>query len=271
MEIQPRHKKSVWLDPVTQVSVVRRRVDKPVAMHLHEYYELEIILGGSGLQDLNGSVYPIGPGSIYFLTPIDFHAVTPTDELEILNVAFSETLLSPELQLYFMNRREDLIFSSLEEAEGMAMLVHRLERECHTDDPFSTDARKHLLELLMHSIARNASAGQPPARTPSRQMEDAMRHIFHHFREDISLSQVAERSGYTVNYFSHLFHESCGIRFVDFLTRLRLNYARSALLTTTLSVSQIAENSGFSSCSNFFRAFRKETGLSPEVYRKTKQ
>ena len=51
--------------------------------------------------------------------------------------------------------------------------------------------------------------------------------------------------------------------FVDFLAQLRLNYARTMLLTSNLSISHIAQISGFSSSSNFFRAFRKETGLSP--------
>ena len=97
-----------------------------------------------------------------------------------------------------------------------------------------------------------------------------MRYLFRHFREDVTLAQVAEKSGYTPNYFSHLFHESCGIRFVDFLTQLRLNYARTMLLTTNQSVSQIAQSSGFSSSSNFFRAFRKDTGLSPLEYRNLK-
>lgn len=271
MEIQTRHKKEAWLDPATQISVVRRQVNRPVTMHLHEYYELEIILDGSGTQNLNGSVYPIGPGTVYFLTPIDFHAITPNRELDILNVAFAESLLSPALQLHFMNRREDLIFSSQEEAAGMAMLIHRLERECHTDDPFSADARTQLLSLLMYSIARSMKTGKTPPRADSRQLEVSMRYLFRHFREDVSLAQIAEQSGYTPNYFSHLFHESCGIRFMDFLTRLRLNYARSALLTTSLPVSQIAQSSGFSSDSNFFRAFRKETGLSPEAYRKAKR
>lgn len=271
METRTRHKKEAWLDPATQISVVRRQVGKPVSMHLHEYYELEIILGGSGLQNLNGSVYPIGPGTVYFLTPIDFHAITPTDELDILNVAFAENLLSPVLQLHFMNRRDDLIFSSQEEANGMAMLIERLDGECRREDQFSSDARSQLLSLLMYPIARSMNAGRPPARAESQQLEDSMRYLFRHFREDISLAQIAEKSGYTPNYFSYLFHASCGIRFMDFLTRLRINYARSALLTTTLSVSQIAQSSGFSSSSNFFRAFRKETGLSPEIYRKTRQ
>lgn len=267
MTVRIRNTKELWLDPQTQISIVRRSIHRPTALHLHDYYELEIILSGTGRQDLNGSVYSLAPGTVYFLTPIDFHAVTPDGSLEILNVAFAENLLSSEMQSLFINRREDLIFSSPADARSMAMLVEQLAQECEKSDSFSSDARKHLLELLMYPIARSMRSGPSLPRGASRRVQDSMRYLFCHFREDISLAQIAEKSGYTPNYFSHLFHENCGIRFVDFLTRLRLNYARTALLTTTQPVAQIAQSSGFSSLSNFFRAFRKETGLSPQEYR----
>lgn len=265
-----RNPRSKWLDPHTQISIVRRTVTKPVQLHLHEYFELEIVLEGQGEQNLNGSVYPLSPGTIYFITPIDFHAVTPHGSMRILNVAFAESLIDPQLQSHFLNRREDLIFSSPEEAESMAMLIDRLKQECDRLDSFSATARKNLLELLMFPIARSVKTGEVLLRPASGQVQDSMRYLFRHFREDVTLRQVAEKSGYSPNYFSHLFHESCGIRFMDFLTQLRLNYARTMLLTTTLSVSQIAQVSGFSSGSNFFRAFRKQTGLSPLEYRTSK-
>jgi AraC-like DNA-binding protein len=149
----------------------------------------------------------------------------------------------------------------------MAMLISRLKTECQRLDTFAATARKNLLELLMFPIARSSRTEETLRRPASHQVQDSMRYLFRHFREDVTLAELAEKSGYSPNYFSHLFHESCGIRFVDFLTQLRLNYARTMLLTSSLPVSQIAQVSGFSSQSNFFRAFRKQTGLSPLEYR----
>ena len=260
-----------WLDPRTQISIVRRTITQGVSMHLHDYFELEIVLSGRGTQNLNGSVYPLSPGSVYFLTPIDFHAVEPEGSLEVLNVAFAQGLLSPALQTHFLNRRDNLIFSSPEQAQSLTGLIRRLEQECAAEDSFSQTARKQLLELLMYPIARSAGSQPDLPRTDAEKLQDALRYLFRHFREDITLAELAEKSGYTPNYFSRVFHESSGIRFVDFLCRLRLNYARTMLLTTTQPVAAIAKSSGFSSPSNFFRAFRKETGLSPLEYRVRKK
>lgn len=268
---QTQLKDTSWLDARTRISIVRRRVTQPVSMHLHEYFELEIVLSGAGTQNLNGSVYPLHPGTVYFLTPIDFHAVEPEGALEVLNVAFAQDLLSPQLQTHFLNRREDLIFSSPQEAQSLATLIGRLEQECACDDAFSQTARRQLLELIMYPIARSAGTQPDLPRPDVQSLQEALQYLFRHFREDITLADLAERSGYTPNYFSRIFHESCGIRFVDFLSRLRLNYAQTMLLTTSQPVAAIARTSGFSSPSNFFRAFRAETGRSPLEYRRQKQ
>ena len=267
---QTRRNDTSWLDSRTQISIVRKTVNKSVSLHLHDYFELEIVLSGKGTQNLNGSVYPLEAGTVYFLTPIDFHAVEPTDALELVNVAFAQDLLPPHLQSCFLNRREDLIFSSLQQAQSMDTLVSRLEEECSIDDSFSLDARKELLALLMYPIARSINRETELPHPDSQRLQEAMRHLFRHFREDISLNDLAQRCGYTPNHFSRIFHESCGLRFVDFLNRLRLNYARTQLLTTDLSVNHIARSSGFGSPSNFFRAFRKETGISPLEFRKSR-
>ena len=123
----------------------------------------------------------------------------------------------------------------------------------------------------MYPIARSAGSQPDQPGNASEKLQDALRYLFRHFREDITLAELAEKSGYTPNYFSRVFHESSGIRFVDFLCRLRINYARTMLLTTAQPVAAIAKNSGFSSPSNFFRAFRMETGLSPMEYRNRKK
>ncbi len=272
MEPQRRLRKELWIDPHNHISVRQRTTGNFVAMHLHEYFELEIILDGTGEHNLNGTIYPVGPGTVYLITPIDFHSLKPDGELTLYNISFDKAMLSPALQMRFLNRRENLIFSDADGSMQLRSLARQLEAECASMDNYAPQARKNILELLLFAMARSAGSdrgGLPMLQ--SNTVQNSMQYLFQHFREDITLEQVAAQSGYTANYFSHLFHQISGQKYVDFLTQLRLNYAKTKLLSTSDSASDIAISSGFSSQSNFFRAFRKEMGISPMEYRKQRQ
>ena len=253
------------LESKDHIRILKRKITKPVGMHLHSYYELEMVISGTGQQNLNGTVYTMGPGSVYFLTPIDFHSVTPDSYMEIVNISFDETLLSPQLRLLFMNRRDNYIFP---EGEGKTagQLVELLQNEQDHRDEHTDQCSRDLLEVLLYTIVR----GKGREYLGSTQVHSSMQYLFRHFREDISLQQVAAQSGYTPNYFSHLFHEITGEKFVDFLGNLRLNYCKMLLLSTDLSISEIAEKSGFGSASAMYRRLYKTTGQSPKEFRQKK-
>ena len=265
-----RLKSSHWVDPNTHITFQTKQVPDPIQMHLHEYYELEIILSGTGTQNLNGTPYSLEPGSVYFLTPIDFHSVSPDTVLEIANLSFEDPLLSPEMRMRFANRRNNLIFRADSRLSSQLLFLARmLSAECDVEDAFSHQMRQNLLETLLITLLRQSREPSDDP-LPHAQLHDAMQYLFCHFREEITLSQLAQRSGYTPNYFSQLFRQVCGTCFLDFLTNLRLNYAKMLLLSTSLSTTEIAEKSGFGSPSGFFRRFRQCCGCTPDDFRSRK-
>lgn len=273
MEYETRFTKKKFVDAHTHLTLSQKTVSRQAKLHLHDYYELEIILSGSGIQNLNGTIYPISTGSVYFLTPIDFHAITPSESLEVQTLAFDDTLLSPQLQKLFMNRRENFIFQADSRVtHTLQTLLSLLPDQVTQEDEYAQTCRKDLLELVLLTIARakteGTNSGEPET---SQQVQQSMQYLFCHFREDISLEEVARQSGYTPNYFSTPFHEVTGEKFVEFLAKLRLNYAKMLLLSTDLSVTAVAEKSGFGSASNFFRRFQQAADMSPSAYRTQKR
>ena len=70
------------------------------------------------------------------------------------------------------------------------------------------------------------------------------------------------------SYFSQCFHEICGCSFVDYLRRVRVEKAKKYLSHTSLSLQQIAEQTGYDDEKYFNRVFRKSTGMLPSEYRK---
>ena len=88
-----------------------------------------------------------------------------------------------------------------------------------------------------------------------------------HFREDISLASIAAEVGYHPAYFSELFKRTTGETFMESLTKLRIGYARSMLLSG-FSVSDACFLSGFGSLSNFLEMFKRNCKITPSEYRK---
>lgn len=124
-----------------------------------------------------------------------------------------------------------------------------------------------LVNYLLDLLARRQVPGALPYDLHSA-MRAIKAHLDAHFREPLSLTQVAAQFGLNPNYLSTAFHDDLGIGFVDYVTKLRVEYAQTLLRTTDMSAAAITELAGFSTPSYFQRVFKKRVGMTPQEYRK---
>lgn len=103
------------------------------------------------------------------------------------------------------------------------------------------------------------------SRKPIREAEE---YIARHFHEDIDLERVSFAVGFNSSYFSRVFKEETGKKFIDYLTEMRMQEAQRLLSETDLPIAAIAEQVGYGDDKYFSRAFKKFTGLKPKDYRK---
>ena len=82
------------------------------------------------------------------------------------------------------------------------------------------------------------------------------------------LDELAAAAGMSVTHYSALFRRHAGFAPIDFLIRLRVQHACRLLDTTTLSVGEIAERTGYQDPYYFTRCFRRVMGCAPRAYRK---
>jgi len=83
----------------------------------------------------------------------------------------------------------------------------------------------------------------------------------------VGISDIADAMGYSGSRLRVLFKQAAGITLGAYIKNFRLNRAMSLLRTSTLSISEIANEAGFASPQAFSRNFKKETGLTPRNYR----
>jgi AraC-like DNA-binding protein len=117
------------------------------------------------------------------------------------------------------------------------------------------------LSVLSNQIALEQANAEPVVITKARQ------YIAEHKSEPLSLSRVARAAGASVFYFCKLFRKATGLKFTDYLARVRLEDARLRLQNPNLRISEIAYDVGFQSLTQFNRTFQRVFGQSPTAYR----
>ncbi|WP_422107145.1 AraC family transcriptional regulator [Winogradskyella sp.] len=90
--------------------------------------------------------------------------------------------------------------------------------------------------------------------------------IYKNYREQISVSQLAELVDMNITSFCRFFKRNTGKTCVNFINDLRINYAASLLLNSKRKIFEVAFDSGFQSLTHFNKTFKKIMDKTPAVY-----
>ncbi|MEW6359049.1 MAG: AraC family transcriptional regulator [Planctomycetota bacterium] len=101
----------------------------------------------------------------------------------------------------------------------------------------------------------------------SRVVDEVMEHIRDHYPDSPSLAELSDHVRLSPNYLCSLFRKHTGQTILTFLNSIRMKKAEELLLGATLSVKEIARQTGFRSGHYFSRTFRRIHGMSPSVFR----
>lgn len=93
-------------------------------------------------------------------------------------------------------------------------------------------------------------------------------YIDEHCTEDLSLDEIAERSGFSKFHFARLFKEFMNVSFYKYVSQKRIEMAEDMLRNPHITVTEIAMSSGFANSSAFIRMFKQINGCTPTEFRK---
>jgi len=117
------------------------------------------------------------------------------------------------------------------------------------------------LKLLKGQIA--------PVAARDHIVERAVQFLMENFRRpDLQLKDVASVANVSASHLAHLLRTHVGASFVRYLTALRMEEAKRLLTETDLKVATVAGQAGYDDPTYFYRVFRRETGMTPIVYRR---
>jgi len=128
------------------------------------------------------------------------------------------------------------------------------------------------LEIVAHVARRTFTRlGAPPAARPSPEVEGTVQFVLEHFRDDITLDDLARAAGLSKYHFIRKFRKEAGITPGAFLLRYRMVRAMELLTRTDAKIREVASAVGYRDPAAFSRAFLRTTGTKPYLYRQTRR
>jgi len=241
----------------------RNTLDFP--QHLHDVLELVFLHRGSATAICGNRRYGLTPGDVFVSFPNQPHGYENSRDV------LSDVLIIPASP--FLSPWRNQISQQIPQNP-----VLRHSQWHHTQVQTLLDMarpeRKTLSQPMLQGYAMVITGKLlplfkliPQSEAPADTLHQLLRYINAHYREPLTRSDIARAVGYNESYISHLFAEGLGTTLKDYITSLRLKDARQLLSATDMTVSQVSLMLGFGSIRSFNRAFLKEFGAPPSLWR----
>ena len=130
---------------------------------------------------------------------------------------------------------------------------------------------KACLYGVMDALCKAATPARHPAggeHRDTRLLRQTVQYVDRHYPEKITVAAISAQCGYSSSHFMKRFHDLTGTSFAQYLIHFRLEKAAVLLRGSRYTVLEIAARCGFDNASYFTRAFTRQYGVSPTVYRK---
>ena len=235
--------------------------------HTHNYAELFYIVGGDGQFRIEDEVHTVKTGHMVMVNPNVVHTEVSYDARPLEYIVLGIEGL--ELSTFQDRTARYQIFDCQRGGDILTCLRHILQ-ETQTAQPGYEAICQAYMEILILRLMRSASFSIT-ASTPavSHQCATVRHYIDTHYKEPLTLEDLAREAHMNKFYLSHMFKEEYGMSPISYLLSRRIEEGRYLLRETNMSLSQISRILGFSSASYFSQSFRRSEGMSPMDYRKS--
>ncbi len=99
-------------------------------------------------------------------------------------------------------------------------------------------------------------------------IKDACEYVLNNIDQEITLARMADHLNISKNYFCSLFKQETGTNFLEYVTKVKMEWAKLLLKEGSYKTYKVSEMLGYREASYFSRLFRKYTGFSPAEYKR---
>ncbi len=256
--------------------------------HFHPELELHYIIKGRGIQYIGDTVSGFTDGDLILLGENLPHTWRCSQEY----FQGDDGVLAEAVVLHFSPSCLGKNFLDLPEAKPIPILFEKAKRGLKINgdtklkisqlllallDASPLDRLIHLLQILntlaesqeIETISPGYSFSHLHNLSEMERLEKIYSYVMGNFRKSISLEEMASIANLSVTSFCRYFKKMTNKSFFEFLVEVRISNVCKALLEDKLPLDILCTECGFQNVSNFYRHFKKVTGMTPYVYKKT--
>nr|WP_246207802.1 AraC family transcriptional regulator [Pseudomonas karstica] len=156
----------------------------------------------------------------------------------------------------------------LKQTRQLLTLLMEAERAIQRDPDIASTYLNQAIDLLAVDNQSKPLPHRNRGGLARWQISRVDEYIHEHVEHCIRTTELASLLSLSVSHFSHAFKQTTGMTPLMYVTAARVEAARQYMLCSAHSLSDIALSHGFCDQSHFCRVFRRETGLSPQTWRK---
>ena len=247
------------------------------------HYSLSCMLiyfkSGEGVIKIEGRTYKLHAGDIVLLNPTEIFRFSVDDNIphERLTINIDETMfdsfgeIHKELFSPFHNREKgagNVIRAEKSRELGLDIYLDKILEYAESQEQTAPLMIFCKLTEFLSSLKDISAADQSENQVPLNPLvESVLEYLNIHFKEELSISSVAEKFNIDKSYLSHLFKEHTGVSLWTYVI-----YRRIQVFNTMLLQGGTAEENcykvGFQNYSNFYRLYKKHMGVSPSQLKK---
>lgn len=253
-------------------------LDYEIPMHNHDFYEVNIVLQGTGVHCIEKGSIPVQRGDVFVIPPMVAHAYRNADKLEVYHILLQKNFVDGnrleaadvagflqlmEIEPFLRGKYTDACFLHLQE-----MQILQLENDLQILDNKSIFSRKICKELKYHTIwkllywfsflLQQQTQLRPWAPVKyEKQILLALEYIHLHYAERIVLEDLCRYVFLSRSTFLRAFQEICGVTPSVYLNRYRCKKAQWLLENIDCTRTEAAHNTGFYDLSHMERTLKK--------------
>lgn len=242
-----------------------------------DHYNIGITLQGHRRTITPLYSYSYKPGDVAVAPPFLLHRTVSESDgpYERIMIKFSPKFVEPFIkdvgQSVFHRLYENLVYHFTEDTqEKIRRMFFDMLEEYEKNTPYRDFILQGMLFRLFITVLEEhlptRTVTHPSSLTPP--IMNAIAYMETHYKSQPSIEEVAQYAGFSTGYFSRLFHAQSGLTYSAYLNNIQIRHVQILLSTTDMSVTDIAQETGYCHSDYLSAQFKKKTGMTPSEYRR---